>query len=228
LKYVDPTGHKEDGECGLNGEDCGEQSPPIDEVIEAYLNAMHDMIYDPERTDPILVPLPNGLTLVIMPVDYPSSIEVSEDRWTQGTILAYAGQWMDIFELAAIFIPDEGIFGDIALSIGDEVVSYMACADVGLCYKGKPHPNLPEMHVFGQDVLVTTIDLLAPPVSGATAGALTANPAVGIGTELVVDVATTSFSLFYDSNRLAEEWTNQISVGIGDNRGWILYYPTSE
>jgi hypothetical protein len=228
LKYIDPNGHGDENTIRAGGDDEGEGQPPTpEEILMEILHSMLDVIHDPTRTEPIQITLDDGTVLVIMPVNSSPGSPESDGRSTASTILSYVGIWLDLAELMAILIPIEGFTGDVGLSVGDLLVTVGSCYYGGQCYlSGQPHPSLPEMAVVNQDVLVTAADLGIPIGIGLTVGGLTGNPATGAASELVVDVGTTLFSFaLYDPNRLSGDWRNHISVGIGEGKEWILFYP---
>jgi hypothetical protein len=85
------------------------------------------------------------------------------------------------------------------------------------------------MIVFGQDTLVTAVDLTAPWVIGAGAAGAT-SPAGGyfgeVGSEIVISFA----SFLYDLQRLNGEIDNRVSVGLLFEEGahmqvYILVFP---
>jgi len=113
LKYTDPTGHMEEGECGLDGEQCQDPPLPIDEFATRLLQGMVDGISDPARTEPILIPLGDGTTLVIMPIGS-NPIQKREGwEWTQDASYAIgiAGAAMDGAEVLSL-----GASGPVGMS----------------------------------------------------------------------------------------------------------------
>jgi RHS repeat-associated protein len=225
LIYVDPTGHKEDGECGLNGEECHDDPPPVDEVIVKILQGMVDAINDPARTVPIIIPLKDGTNLVIMPVGADPLQERPEWFEPIAGFFAGAGAFMDFVEVV-FALPGAGAgpgLIDIRLAGAADLFS----GDTWVA--GKPHPDLPPMFLAGQDVLWTAgVDYAGPLAGSAVGAAVSGNPAGAAVGYNVTDFITSSLSVIYDWDRAMGRRTS-INTGMsiqGDY--YILYYPSGE
>gem|GEM_PF-6638408 len=225
LKFVDPTGHKEDGECGLNDEDCERQPPTIEEFIIQTLQGMVDAINDPARTEPIVIPLEDGTYFVIMPVGADPLQERPEWFEPIAGFFAGAGVFMDFVEVMLAMpgagaepgLIDIGLAGATDLFSGDTWVA------------GKPHPDLPPMFLAGQDVLWTAgVDYVGPLAGGAVGLVVSGNPAGAAVGYNVTDFITSGLSVIYDWDRALGRRTS-INAGMsmqGDY--YILYYPSGE
>ncbi len=222
LRYRDPTGHRENGACGANNEECPDEPPPpppppLEEVILQILQGLADTIYDPARMEPIQVTLPDGTLLVIMPMSSSSEIRGSE-------VCTGIGLGMDILELASIGIPgasDLPAIVDFLVTLGGSVWS-------GESFVGGAHPSLPPAAAVGQDVLITGGDLLIAAVA-KLAGAGLGGPG-GYALGMLVDLGTTGFSAAHDYYRLEGSLDSFIKAGItldGNFTQTILFYPAS-
>jgi len=61
LRYNDPTGHEEAGECDQDDQGCAGDDPPVTaEGIAQLLQSISWWINDPNRTEPILIPFGTG------------------------------------------------------------------------------------------------------------------------------------------------------------------------
>lgn len=124
------------------------------------------------------------------------------------------GYYLDVIELLGILDITDLSIGETLLGIGDWGVTLAGCIGVGDCYYDQPHPDLPNMVVIGQDVLVTSVDVGLPIIMLGTTGP------VG---QIATDGITTSFSLMYDGFRIWGGTPTHINIGIGAE---IYYFPT--
>lgn len=151
-----------------------------------------------------------------------------------GVALSIAGFAFDIGEMLEIFTPGPEEELTAALDIS---VTYLSGLLYGTNYLfERPHPDLPPMVTFNQDVLVTAGDfgvaaaakyVIGPAVGGAAGNA----PGAGIGyfAGLGVDVLTTGFSAYYDYNRTFGNWPIHLSVGFTvGGRPVILWWPQGD
>jgi RHS repeat-associated protein len=225
LRYVDPTGHREEGECPFNDEGCEGQPPDVGEVVVEILQGMVGVVLDPGRTEPIQLTLPDGTLLVIMPMRSESMAKTTPFEQKVGGVLAGVGLGMDILELVSI--PIEGASSLPAiLDVGSTLAGSLWSGE-SFVY-GQVHPSLPPMAAVGQDVLVNAADLgIAETATwGGTAVAGPAGYIFGRG----VDACTTSASLAYDYFRLEGSLQSSSKVGItwdGNFTEVVLIYPGS-
>jgi hypothetical protein len=120
---------------------------------------MEDVIFDPARIDPIVIPLDDGTTLVIMPVGSDPFEKRSPSQKRGGEILGTLGAITDLFEFCGIVA---GSMADLG-AVGDIGVAAIGSALSGdMWFGGRPHPDLPPLVLFGQDVIVATGDLALP------------------------------------------------------------------
>ena len=94
---------------------------------------------------------------------------------------------------------------ETGLGIADVGFTYSACVLVGDCYIGQPHPDLPEMLVIGQDVIVTSSDVVLP-LLGLGGG--------GPAGQALTDAITTMFSGAYDANRIWNDAPTHMAIGV--------------
>jgi hypothetical protein len=233
LKFIDPSGHKEEGECGFNGEACHDEPDPLPEdVILQILQGMKEDIYDPGRTDPIIIELGPGQFFVIMPVGSnpfqtrEGALEpVKKAAWVPGV----AGLVLDGIE--AIALIGGGAVGIADISAGADFLA----AGIGslmsgdMWINGRPHPDLPAMWLAGQDVMLTGGDLALPWLVGGGIGAITWNAPAGVATKAGTDFVTTALSISYDFNRLTGQMPTLINAGLSFQEGrrgsYMLLYP---
>jgi RHS repeat-associated protein len=226
LKFTDPSGHKEEGECGFNGEACEAQPPEIEDIIIEILQGIPDAIYDPARTEPILIPLDDGTTLVIMPVGSDPFEQRSADLQRGGEICGTLGAITDLFEMTGLVGggggAELGVVGDVGIAMIGSALS----GDMWL--GGKPHPDLPPMVLAGQDVIVATGDLLLPWITGGVATRLTGSWEAGLGVKTATDIATTVTTGLYDLTRSRGNFPTVVNIGfslVWKPQGYVLVYP---
>jgi RHS repeat-associated protein len=225
LRYVDPTGHKEEGECGFDGEACEGQSPDIEDIIIEILQGMTDAINDPTRTVPIIILVEEGTNLVIMPVGIDPFQQRSAVLQRGGEIFGTVGAAMDIGEIIGIVGgggADLGAVGDVGIAMIGSAFS----GDMWL--GGKPHPDLPPMVLAGQDVIMATGDLALPWITGGVAARLTGTWEVGLGVKAATDVATTVSTGLYDLTRSRGNFPTFVNIGfslVWKPQSYVLVYP---
>lgn len=211
LRYTDPTGHKEDGECGANGSDCEGAPPSIDDVIMKIIQGMYDGIFDPGRTQPIELTLPDGTMLVIMPVASEPYASRPEFLKQLGNGIGRAGLLLDVAELVLVadLLPgDEDLMGGL---------DFFVTATGDICtgstsFFPQVGPSLGPSLLIGQDTLWTGgVDTIFPAATKLVGTGL-AGPG-GYGGGLVVDAATTGSSLLYDAGRNIGFLPNSVKVG---------------
>jgi RHS repeat-associated protein len=225
LKFADPTGHMEDGECGPDGEQCQDDPLPIGEVVIGILHGMVDSIFDPARTEPIVISLDDSTKLVIMPVGSDPFQQRSADLQRGGEIFGTLGAAMDLFEIV-------GMVGGGGAELG--AVFDVGIAAIGSALSGdmwlgcKPHPDLPPLVLAGQDVLVATGDLAVPWITGVVATGLTGSWEVGLGAKTMTDVGTTVTTGLYDLSRSRGNFPTIVNAGFSlewKPQGYVLVYP---
>ena len=131
LKYWDPSGHA--AVCGTSKSDCGGTPPPpssgefLQEAVQEAVDDAINQIYDPNRTEALTFPLPEGPTVAIMPLSSsPNQPRSPEDQW-DGLLWGTAGAGLDIVELFLIFTPYDSIFGELVIGGADLGVSGVSC-----------------------------------------------------------------------------------------------------
>jgi RHS repeat-associated protein len=233
LKFVDPTGHKEEGECSPNDEGCeGQPPPPIDEVIVEILQGMVDAINDPARTEPILIALDDGTTLVIMPLGSKTFQDRKGFEWAENAVgaIGVLGAINDAIE--GISLVAGGPWGPADFFGGtDTLIAIAGSACSGDMWFGKPHPDLPAMWLVGQDVLWTAgVDGVGPHFAGAAGAMLTGNLGGYAGGKWSGDLFTTGLSIGYDVGRVKRNIPTVINGGWGWStrgglQGYVVVYP---
>jgi hypothetical protein len=232
LRFVDPTGHMEEGECGFNGEACSGEPPDIEEIVLEILQGMVGSISDPARTDPIIISLDDGTNLVIMPVGSDPFQDRSGYEWLGGAseVIGILGAVNDAVEGLSLLIG--GRFGPSDFFAGTDTILAMACsASSGDMWFGKPHPDLPAMWLGGQDVLWTAgVDGVGPHLVGGLAAMFTGSPEGYVAGKWGADLATTGLSIGYDVGRVQGAIPTVINRGWswssgGGLQGYILVYP---
>ena len=228
LKYVDPTGHKEEGECSFGDEGCEGQPPTVDEIIAEILQGMIDAINDPARTEPIVISIPGSdEKIIIMPVESSPYVHRSEIIKEFGRALSRGGLYLDIAELVLIadILPgDEEFMGGVDFAVTG--LADWASGSSG--FFQQIHPSLPPVAFVGQDTLWTGgVDTVVPAAAKAL-GSSAAGPA-GYGFGLTVDTITTGSSVLHDAGRNLGIIPNVLKRGQMYNGGlsftnvWIIY-----
>ena len=200
----------EEGECGPN-DVCQEELTP-EEVVTGILQGMYDAIFDPDRTEPIQLTLPDGSLLIVMPLGSEPYAPRSGALKNLGDELVAAGLLLDIAELvliADLFPGDEDFVGGL-----DFGITALADWASGSTFFLEPvHPSLGPGVLMGQDSLWTgMVDTVLPAASRAV-GAGLAGPA-GYGGGLIVDAGTTGASVLYDSGRILGLVPNFVKAGV--------------
>jgi hypothetical protein len=229
--YIDPSGH---GICdtpggGPDNPDCQarqeDQSPTLEEILIETLQGMEDVIFDPARIDPIVIPLDDGTTLVIMPVGSDPFEKRSPSQKRGGEILGTLGAITDLFEFCGIVA---GSMADLG-AVGDIGVAAIGSALSGdMWFGGRPHPDLPPLVLFGQDVIVATGDLALPWITGGTTAGLTGHPEIGLVVKAATDAATTVATGVYDLARSRGSFPTVVNAGFSwqwPPQGYVLVYP---
>ena len=172
LKYVDPSGHKVEGACPTDDPAC-EDTQPIDETIDKLLQSIEDIVYDPERTTPIVLEFGPGQFLVVMPVgsdSYQQRDGPLEDLKGWSWLPGGTGLFLDCVEAFGLVAGGGVGITDVSAN-ADFVVAGIGSAMTGdMWINGKPHPDLPSMWLAGQDVLVTGGDATLPLLLGGGMG----------------------------------------------------------
>lgn len=134
------------------------------------------------------------------------------------------GVLLDVVEAAGPFYPYSGV-PEIAAFV-DLGVAGAGSIFAGETYIGQPHPNLPTMAVFGQDVIVASAETAVGTIGkwALTAGGVASgNPAVAIGGAVggvVVDTATSASQAVYDAGRFFEKIPTIVSAGLYLDDRW--------
>jgi hypothetical protein len=235
LKFVDPTGHMEEGECSFNDEGCEGQPPDLEDFVAdlvelgaEILQGTLEGILDPARTEPIVISIPgNNEKIIIMPAGSSPCVDRNPIAKEIGQVLGRAGLLLDLGELVLIYEPlpgDEDYLGAI-----DWVVTATSdWASGSSDFFQEIHPSLPPVAFIGQDTLWTSGTDTVVPGAAKVIGSSTAGP-VGYGLGEAVDTATTGLSALYDAGRYLNIIPNVLKRGLMHNGGpsftdvWIIY-----
>jgi hypothetical protein len=238
LRHIDPSGH---GICdepggGPDNPDCQareeDQPPTLEEIIIETLQGMEDVIFDPERTEPIQIPLGDGTILVIMPVDSDPFQDRSGVEWLGGAseVIGILGAVNDGIEGLALVTG--GPFGPADFFAGtDTILAGAVSACSGDMWFGKPHPDLPAMWLLGQDVLWTAgVDGVGPHFVGAVGAMFTGNLGGYAVGKWGGDFGTTLLSIGYDIGRAKGNVPTLVNAGWGWSsqgglQGYVVVYP---
>ena len=197
LRYTDPTGRAEAGECDQDDQGCAGENPPVD--LEQLLASMAELIYDPSRTVPIVIPFGAGYVVIMPPGANPQQ-ERPEGFQGAADVFTGIGVALDYIEMMTLIAGGTGevvAWADFGAAIAGNSLS----GDMWLF--GKPDPNLPPMFLAGQDVLWTGgVDLASPYAAFALGTAISGDPIPGAAAKTVVDFFTTGASFIYDWSRL--------------------------
>jgi hypothetical protein len=145
-----------------------------------------------------------------MPVGYPSNPGANPDDESEGQLLTLLGQNADLIELGSDFLINPLV--PVVAGFADLGITGFACIKFHQCYYGQPHPDLPNMLVINQDVIVTTGDAFAP-VGAALIGALPTGGLGAVQASIGTDIVTSGGSYLYDIGRLTGNIPNIVSVG---------------
>jgi RHS repeat-associated protein/uncharacterized repeat protein (TIGR01451 family) len=236
LKYTDPTGH---GQCQTK-QDCADMgTTPMGGGGTSGGSGGGSSNGGGDEEDPAPDPNPLGLPpppppppspiptiypgskypdiiVVVMPEGQPPSQDRTPEQKAGATIASAAGIVMDVVETGLALLPqDAGPVGEYVASFIDVGVTATGCFLNGLCFVGRPAPNLPPMLVVNQDLLLTTGEFLAP-LGGAAVGfgVSGGNPGGAYVGSVGTDIVTSVLSVGYDIGRMTDSIPNVVSVGI--------------
>jgi hypothetical protein len=170
-------------------------------------------------SQPFIINIPTPIyfgadwSVVFMPEESPVAIGdlfAFETRFASGAL----GVLADEIEFLLLLFPFDLSGGEFVVAGADAALTGASCIANGECYFGKPHPDLPEMLVVNQDVLVNAGDF-------------------AVSWTVVLDIITTSVSFIYDTIDIGGGVPNMVSIGVAPNIGWwqrqwkiyILIYP---
>jgi hypothetical protein len=229
INFNDPTGHLPAGECGFWGEECGWGEDYPSDYFEPQDDDDNEIMDDSDDAQlfdfPLAIDLRHNYSIIIMPIEYPPSPNnLTAEQLELAQFQTEWGITLDMAELIAILVQLDSVVFDYGLSGADVIVTFFSCVNMGECYYGQPHPDLPEMLVVNQDVLLTTSDLVIP----LAAGLIAAVPTGGVGFipgSQIVDAYTTTASMIYDTTRWTGDTPNYISFGVDSslNLNLIIY-----
>jgi RHS repeat-associated protein len=211
LRYTDPSGHCVDAHSG-------------EVLMDQYPFGTSGICPDTEtppvpENEPVVHSVTPGFQVIIMPEGYePTPINQDLSR-----ALGYVNALVDVGETTmavAVLLgaaPARG--AQLSVSIADVIVAGAASYFAGETGPVTLHESLPEMLIFGQDVLFTSVEMAAiPPIqfglmcygmaNGLIPGAMTGF-VVGQG----LDIGTSLFSAAYDIGRAEGIVPQWVSLG---------------
>jgi len=172
-------------------------------------------------------PLPKTLNRPIVhkigPVDIilfpggPPDLDIEYKNKTLAKTFTSIGFLLDVVETGGALYPYSGI-PEISAFIDVGAAGLGSIFD-GETYVRQPHPDLPRMVVFGQDVLVASAETAVGTIGkwALTAGsAASGNPFVAVGGALggiALDTTTSASQAVYDASRLFGVTPTVVSVG---------------
>jgi hypothetical protein len=157
----------------------------------------NDLAYGP--LDGLCLPMPGSNKIMCYNVMPPGSEQGVHGDHESAREWHELGLSLDMFETSTAALGME----PLAIVAGgfDVGVTTVGCFKAGDCYLGSPGNGLPPMVVFGQDVLITSGDLVI-----GTAGNL-------VGAPGTVDIGTSGYSIIYDWGRLYSDYNTYVNVG---------------